>query len=193
MDIEIQKIENLYRKFFSNYIDSLKNLSFDTANNIPLVQSMAQAYNFDKIKIDLYQKHQPTSADALYFNNKIAFIEFKAGFKPKGKNNSKYKKNCKNSANDSIKIHNEFLKNNPINVNYSMIKTIFIVVINSSKNGKPSSAYAQTLASSAKLEANLKIELEKKFSEKYIANKDTVYSEVDVWNDVNFDTKLSKI
>lgn len=193
MDIEVQKIETLYRKDFSNFIDTMENLSLNKTGGTNLVHSKILAYDFDKIKGYLYRTSPiPTSADALYFNNTIAFIEFKDGIKVEGKNNNKYIKNCEESAKDSMMAHRLFMSFCSTNhINNSAIKTLFIVVINSSTSA--SRAYANALAKRTNLETSIKKRLKNKFTGKDLFGNDTFYSDIDVWNDINFDIKLAQI
>lgn len=195
MDLEVQKIESLYNQKFSAFIQPMHELSRNSEDNVELVQSNVNGYNFDSIKNSLYTTAPtPTSVDALYFNKVIAFIEFKSGLKPKGKSNSEYKKNCEDSARDSIMAHRFFMSLHPEQtINISAIKTLFVVVINSSAKGKASAAYANALAGRSDLETNFKQRLKRKFTGKDFLGQDTFYSDVDVWNDINFDVKIAQI
>ena len=193
MDTEVQKIEALYRKEFLSFIDTMENLSLNKTGRTNLVHSQIKAYDFDKIKGYLYPVGPaPTSADALYFNKFIAFIEFKDGIKTGGANNPRYIRNCEDSARDSMMAHKLFMSFcSTKHINFSVIKTLFIVVINSSTHA--SRAYGAALAKRTELDTDIKNRLKDKFTGKDLLGSDTFYSDVDVWNDINFDVKIAAI
>ncbi|MCL2861826.1 MAG: hypothetical protein FWE22_05400 [Firmicutes bacterium] len=187
MHSEVKKIYNFFQQDFLP-LETFRVLSYDKANKINWIQNTEKAFDFDKIKNTLYNVSPlPTSVDALFFGNCIAFIEFK-------NSTDKIKSKCRDKARDSIMIYRFYLQScNLTGVNQKDIKTKFIVVINSGSFGKPSAAYSAALSKSAGIENSLLRELKNKFTGKNFLKEDTYYTEVDVWNDIDFDRKLLSI
>lgn len=81
--------------------DTLKNLSYDSSNDVYMTESCKLAHNFDLIVQDYYRMigrghNIPKSNDAIWYNNNaFMFIEFKNGNLNKGKINNIINKNKK--------------------------------------------------------------------------------------------------
>lgn len=73
---------NDIEEFFENSVGkkSLTELSLDSGNNISLINSNEQSFDFDNIDNPINQKDKIKTSDTVYFKNgKIIFVEFKRG------------------------------------------------------------------------------------------------------------------
>ena len=74
-DIEIFFEENVAKK-------TITELSFDGTNNVSLIQTLTQSFDFDNLFIPEITNDTLKTSDTLYFkDNKIIFVEFKRGGK----------------------------------------------------------------------------------------------------------------
>ncbi len=75
---------NDIKLFFENNVakKTLTELSLDSSNNIPLINSNDEGYDFDNLNTPVIQRDKIKSSDTIYFkDDKIIFIEFKRGQK----------------------------------------------------------------------------------------------------------------
>jgi len=73
-------VDSIFKSIYRDYCSSLKNTSYDTEKNEYLChdESHRYVYDFDKIVKFKYPLKQPSSYDALLFNdNKVYCVEFK--------------------------------------------------------------------------------------------------------------------
>ena len=97
----------------NNYLDTLKNLSYDSSNDAYMTESCKLAHNFDLIVKDYYRANGrggsiPKSNDVIWWNgNSFMFIEFKNGNLNKSKINNIISKNKK-----SIRALKDISENN---------------------------------------------------------------------------------
>lgn len=191
MNSEVQKISKLYVDRFKDLIKPINKLSLDSANKVDLINNVTPAFDFDKIKKHLLKGRRGVkSVDALYFNNKVNFIEFKRGYKPNGNNNDQYLENMKLSGRDSLLLHIDF-----ISICDSKVDNQFVAVVNSGKEGRPSDALASLLAKHASsqdspIESALQFELKNYLTDKTNFDGINCYSSISVWNDINFDYQI---
>lgn len=78
----LKVIEELFRKKYQQNYESLREISYDSANDEHPTTLAEKAYNFDTIALKTYQYSEnlvPCSPDAIYFGDKLYFIEFKNG------------------------------------------------------------------------------------------------------------------
>lgn len=131
-------IDNL-PNILKNHIDTLENTSKDNNNNHYMTNCKKGTINFDRVKVEYKNNNNikdfPSSNDALYItaNNDFYFIEFK------NSTISEYK--LKNKIYDSLLILSNIKYNNGANyindiVEFSKSNIEYILVYNSSKNGK---------------------------------------------------------
>jgi hypothetical protein len=73
-------IKNHLQEIFTEYLDTLKNTSYDFTNDVYLCtdETLEPVYNFDKYVLDNRNAPLPASPDAIYLGtNKFYFVEFK--------------------------------------------------------------------------------------------------------------------
>jgi hypothetical protein len=73
---------NDIEQFFEDNVPkrALSELSLDSNNNIPLINSQDQSFDFDNIDTPLIQRDKIKTSDTIYFKDgKIIFVEFKRG------------------------------------------------------------------------------------------------------------------
>lgn len=190
MSPEIQKIDEFFSQHFIK--KTFKDLSYDDSNDVHLVQNETEAYAFDKIKDQLTNKGM-CSADALYFSDGdfVNFIEFK-----NGNIDEKTIANCKYKGVDSKKIFRFLLTYTKYrDIDFTKVKYKYVVVINSTKNGQPSTALSISMASIAGGEIKEKLLnylLPKLKGMNFLGVKE-FYDELDAWTDVEFDNKIKKL
>ena len=189
MTSELQKIYYTYKNNQKFSMDSMSQLSRDTNNNVNLVSDSTQAFDFDGVtkQLNKSKPSRPTSVDALYINNKISFIEFKRGYKPSGYYNDKYMENIIKSAKDSLNTHKDYLSKFP-DITYSNSYNTLVAVINSGKDGRPSTAFGEALANRASIESSLMSKLKSDLMKSFSGG--IYYSFIYVWNDINFSDGL---
>ena len=188
MTSETQKIYDAYKSNDKFAMGPMTQLSIEKNSGETLVSDSTKAFNFDSITKQIYKKkNKPKSVDALYINNKVCFIEFKYGYRTDGNNNEEYMENIVGSAKDSLCTHCGYLAKFP-NIQVTKSSHILIAVINSGKNGRASSALGEALANRASLDTALKSKLKAQLMGYFLNGLS--YGEIDVWNDINFSTKL---
>ncbi|MCD8205840.1 MAG: hypothetical protein LUD29_04440 [Clostridia bacterium] len=192
MNEEIQKIKVFLDRHFSDYVRTLKELSYDSANDVYLVNSETPAFMLDKIKEFLF-KSEICSADALFIGhgNFINFIEFK-----NGKNINNFKKNCMRSGIDSKFLYRLIMSYSDYrNIDFSEVRYRFVTVIDTGPKGVPSTGYAMALAgriSHTKAKELLSY-LTPNMRDADVLGTKEYYDLVEVWSSADFDKRLKDL
>lgn len=117
---------------FIDYLDSLKNTSYDKTNNAYMVNNIHQVINFDQFQeayFSQYKKPVTCSIDALkQHNREWFFIEFK-----NGKIDNKTKKNISEKVGHSLFSFLDVLNEK---IDYCRKKVNFIFVYNKENNSQ---------------------------------------------------------
>ena len=197
MNTTLLKIHGFYAQTFQE--ETMTQLSLDKDNNVSSVVNNAKAFNFDSVKKHVYKmqckaarkqgKQCPPmlkSVDALYMNNMACFVEFKHGYRLHGPSNDRYQENMIGSAKDSLVMHYQFLSGQ--SVNHSSYDSIFVAVIQAGSDALAVAQAHRASTSTRQLESALLAELKKQLSA-YTYNG-LYYSKVEVWNAVNFGSRL---
>lgn len=186
---DLQKIYDFFNLYYNDDKTTMKELSKDAEHNCYLVSDLSEAFNFDSIKKKCVRS-DIASADALYFgkNDKLFLIEFKNGNKIKT-----FRSECKTKGIHSKVILRYILSYLNLSVNLSNIKLHYVVVINSTSAGLPSSAYGAALAS--RLPSNNQTKFISYLTPELIGvpvlGQLEYYDNVDVWVDIQFPKKLT--
>ncbi|MCD8201560.1 MAG: hypothetical protein LUD47_05800 [Clostridia bacterium] len=189
MNDEIKKIKAFLDKHFSGYVRPFRELSYDSANDVFLVDDETPAFMYDKIK-EFMLKSELCSADALYIGhgNYINFIEFK-----NGKNINNFKKNCMRSGMDSKYLYRLIMSYSDYNdIDFSAVKYRFVTVIDTGPKGVPSTGYALALANrvSHTKSKELLSYLTPNMKDREVLGRREYYDLVEVWSSADFDRRI---
>ena len=78
--MNVDDLKNFLEQDFSATKDTLMSTSYDKANKEYVCDSLKESFNYDNIIRIIYKGlNNPETPDAIYFNDKINFIEFKNG------------------------------------------------------------------------------------------------------------------
>ena len=126
----MSKFNDILKSEYRESIDTLKNASCDTENNVYMCQSQLEIINFDTLTRTIYPDKHPSSYDALWsdeeFKN-IYCVEFKNQDKSGVKN-----KNIQKKARDGKFTLDEVCTRH--NINLKEYTTIYCVVYKSNPN-----------------------------------------------------------
>lgn len=133
----MEDIRKLLESKFPGYLEELKEIAYDSANDEYPCHLKNKMYNFDRMASDLYgmsEELMPCSPDALYIADKIYFIEFKNGRldTPEKKRNLRLK-----FCEGPYVILPKIIKNSTIKFNkveFSRLPKVAVVIYNSNKN-----------------------------------------------------------
>lgn len=188
---DLQKILNFFNIYYSHDKKTLRDLSEDTAQHCYLVSDLSEAFDFDSIKNQCV-KSDIASADALYFGkkDKLLLVEFK-----NGNNIKNFRAKCKIKGIHSKIILRYILSYLNSCVSVSNIKFYYIVVINSTSAGLPSSGYGRALASRLPLKKQSEFiaYLTPGLTKVSVMGQSEYYDKVDVWVDTQFTNNLTAI
>ncbi len=192
MNTEVQKIKDFLFKYFKEYRRTMKELSYDSANDEYLVDSPVKGFMFDKMK-EYLLKSEVCSVDALYpgHDEYINFIEFK-----NGKNINNFKKNCMRSGKDSKFLYRIIMSYSDYKeIDFSQVKYRFITVIDATSNGRPSTAYGVAMARHAQKgkEKELLSYLIPGVTDITIMGQTEFYDDVQIWTSYDFGYKIKRL
>lgn len=113
------------------HLSSIKEASYDQDNSCYLCNSLKEAYNYDSLIGELFPgEDKPASPDAVFFDNKINFVEFKNGVV-----NSKEKTRIKLKAVEGLyQFYHQICPTHAFSLTDKMR---YILVYNESKNPLP--------------------------------------------------------
>lgn len=188
---DLQNIFNFFNLYYGSDIKTLKDLSEDKTQHCYLVTDLSNAFDFDSIKTKCVESNI-ASADALYFgkNDTLLFIEFK-----NGNNIKSFRSHCRKKGVHSKVIFKYILSYLTSCVNLANINLHYVVVINSTSAGLPSTAYGVALASrlSSTNQQNFIKYLTSRLTGITLMGQSEYYDKVDVWIDTQFSNNLSMI
>lgn len=188
---DLQKIYDFFDLYYNDDKKTMEKLSEDMEHHCYLVSDLSNAFDFDSIK-NKCVKSNIASADALYFgkNDKLLLIEFKNGNKIRS-----FRAKCKTKGIHSKVILRYILSYLDSCVCLSNIKLYYIVVINSTSAGLPSSAYGRALASRlpSTEQSNFIRYLTPDLTEVPVMGQSEYYDNVDVWVDTQFTNNLTAL
>ena len=188
---DLQKIYDFFDLYYNCNKKTLRELSEDTAHHCYLVSDLSEAFDFDSIKNQCV-KSDIASADALYFGkkDKLLLVEFK-----NGNNIKNFRAKCKIKGIHSKIILRYILSYLNSCVSVSNIKFYYIIVINSTSAGLPSSGYGRALASRLPLKKQSEFiaYLTPGLTKVSVMGQSEYYDKVDVWVDTQFTNNLTAI
>ena len=188
---DLQKIYDFFDLYYNCDKKTLRELSEDTAHHCYLVSDLSEAFDFDSIK-NKCVRSDIASADALYFgeNDKLILIEFK-----NGNNIGRFRAECKTKGIHSKVILRYILSYLNSCMCLSNIKLYYVVVINSTSAGLPSSAYGRALASRLPSieQSNFIRYLTPDLIGVSVMGQSEYFDNVDVWVDTQFTNNLTTL
>lgn len=190
MTSDVKTSYDFFVKYCSSCLSTMTQLSHDSANGIYLVNDSTPAFNFDRIKDMCFDKNVK-SADALYFtqNDTILLIEFKNGNKIKS-----FRDDCKTKGKHSKIIFRCIMSYNDSKTNLDNIKFKYVVVINSSAAGLPSTSLSVSYA--RRCRSHIKDQfcsfLVSNLVNQNIFGTQEYYDSIDIWVSNMFTPELQK-
>ena len=190
MTSDVKTSYDFFVKYCSSCLSTMTQLSQDSANGVYLVNDSTPAFNFDRIK-DMYFDENVKSADALYFTQKdtILLIEFKNGNKIKS-----FKKNCRIKGKHSKIIFRYIMSYIGSKINLDNIKFKYVVVINSTSAGLPSTSLGVGYAKRCKpyTKTQFYSSLVSNLVNQNIFGTQEYYDSIDIWVSNMFTPELQK-
>ena len=202
MGIKRMSIKNDINTFIDNYLNydpqckkTFTELSVDSENNIPLVNNNLQVLNMDYISDKLYNTNlSHCSADSLYITNKINVIEFKRNIFGQSKKQKNKRIDIHRKMYSTLLLLEKIILPNAIQ-NYSVgdIQLDFIIVVDSNTNPNLAMAAAmRSIASNSITESDIYFNHFKNvfFTFNGVSTR-IFYDNVEIWNDINFNTNIN--
>lgn len=190
MTSDVKTSYDFFVKYCSSCLSTMTQLSLDSINGVNLVNDSTQAFDFDLIK-NMYFDENVKSADALYFTQKdtILLIEFKNGNKIKS-----FRADCKTKGKHSKIIFRYIMSYNDSKINLDNIKFKYIVVINSTAAGLPSTSLSVSYARRCRsyIKDQFCSYLVSDLVNKNIFGTLEYYNSIDVWVSNVFASELQK-
>lgn len=190
MTSDVKASYDFFVRYCGSCINTMAQLSQDSTNGVCLVNDSTPAFDFDLIK-NTYFDENVKSADALYFTQKdtILLIEFKNGNKI-----GTFKADCRTKGKHSKIIFRYIMSYIGSKINLDYIKFKYIVVINSTAAGLPSTSLSVSYAKHCKpcTKDQFYSFLVSNLVNKNIFGAQEYYDSIDIWVSNMFTTELQK-